>query len=171
MAGNAKINSAKIGLVDKKPTKAGITRVKLVQAGPVRFLAMNDGGATVVIDGPADMGGENAGLRPMETLLTALAGCSAMDVILIMKKQRENVDRLEVEVEGERADAIPAVFTKIHVRFKGFGSIDLKKFQKAVELSIEKYCSVSKMLQPTVAITGEAVLGTSTRSAPTIADS
>jgi putative redox protein len=165
MAGNAKLK-----VVPKKPTRAGITRVKLVQAGPVRFLAMNDGGATSVIDGPADMGGVNAGLRPMETLLSALAGCSAMDVILIMKKQRENLERLEVEVEGERADTIPAVFTKIHVRFKGYGAIDLAKFQKAVKLSIEKYCSVSKMLQPTVAITAEAVLGSAMRSAPTIAD-
>jgi len=166
MAGNTKLRVA-----PRKPTKAGLTRVKLVRTGPVRFLAMNDAGATAVIDGPPDMGGVNAGLRPMETLLSALAGCSAMDVILIMKKQRENLERLEVEVEGERAEAVPAVFTNIHVRFKGYGAIDLAKFQKAVELSIKKYCSVSKMLQPTVAITGEAVLEPAMKSAPTIADS
>jgi putative redox protein len=135
------------------------TQIKLVQTGPARFEARNAAGATGVIDGPANMGGENAGLRPMETLLSALAGCSSMDVILIMKKQRQELERLEVEAVGERADAVPAVFTKIHLRFKGYGAIDLKKFQKAVELSIEKYCSVSKMLQPTVAITAEGVLG------------
>jgi putative redox protein len=112
-----------------------------------------------VIDGPADLGGEHAGLRPTETLLSALAGCSAMDVLQIMKKQRQKLERLEVEVEAERADAIPAVFTKIHLRFKGYGTIDLEKLQKAVKLSIEKYCSVSKMLQPKVAITAEGVLG------------
>jgi putative redox protein len=105
------------------------------------------------------MGGENAGLRPMETLLAALAACSAMDVLLIMKKQRQNLERLEIEVDGERADAVPAVFTAIHVRFKGYGPIDLKQFQKAVDLSIQKYCSVTKMLQTAVAITSEAVLG------------
>jgi len=133
--------------------------IKLVQDGPVKFTATNASGASLVIDGPADMGGENAGLRPMETLLSALAGCSAVDVIHIMKKQRQELSRLEVEVDGERADAVPAVFTKIHLRFKGFGPIDLAKFQKAVELSKEKYCSVSKMLEPTVEITAEGVLG------------
>ncbi len=135
------------------------TRIKLVQTGPARFEASNAKGATGVMDGPADMGGENAGLRPMETLLSALAGCSSLDVLLIMKKQRQDLQRLEVEVEGERADAVPAVFTKIHLRFKGYGPIDLKKLQKAVELSMTKYCSVSKMLQPAVAITAEGVLG------------
>jgi putative redox protein len=134
-------------------------QVKLVQTGAAKFTASNHAGASIVIDGPADMGGENAGLRPMETLLAALAACSAMDVLLIMKKQRQNLERLEIEVDGERADAVPAVFTAIHVRFKGYGPIDLKQFQKAVDLSIEKYCSVTKMLQPTVSITSEAVLG------------
>jgi len=134
-------------------------KVNLVQSGPAKFVATNAAGAKGVIDGPADMGGENAGLRPMETLLAALAGCSSMDVLLIMKKQRQSLERLEVEVEGARADAVPAVFTKIHLRFKGYGPIELEKLKKAVELSIEKYCSVSKMLQATVKITAEAVLG------------
>ncbi len=138
---------------------AGHTRIKLVQTGPAKFVATNAAGATGTIDGPADLGGKNAGLRPMETLLSALAGCSAVDVLHIMKKQRQHLERLEVEVEAERADAIPAVFTKIHLRFKGYGPIDLEKLQKAVELSIEKYCSVSKMLQPKVAVTAEGVLG------------
>jgi len=138
---------------------AGTTRIKMVQAGPARFVTTNAAGATGVIDGPADLGGENAGLRPMETLLSALAGCSAMDVLHIMKKQRQNPERLEVEVEAERADAIPAVFTRIHLRFKGYGPIELEKLQKAIELSIEKYCSVSKMLQPAVKVTAEGVLG------------
>lgn len=134
-------------------------QIKLLQTGPVKFVATNAAGASAVIDGPADMGGENAGLRPMEMLLSSLAGCGAMDVIHIMKKQRENLERLEVEVDGERADAIPAVFTRIHLRFKGYGQIELVKLQKAVELSMEKYCSVFKMLEPTVAITFEGVLG------------
>jgi putative redox protein len=133
--------------------------VRLEQTGVAKFTASNAAGATIVIDGPADMGGENAGLRPMETLLAAMAACSAMDVLLIMKKQRQDLERLEMEVDGERADAIPAVFTRIHVRFKGYGPIDLKRFQKAVDLSVEKYCSVTKMLQPAVTITAEAVLG------------
>jgi putative redox protein len=138
---------------------AGHTRVKLVQTGAAKFIATNAAGATGTIDGPADLGGENAGLRPMETLLAALAGCSSMDVIKILKKQRQHLERLEVEVNAERADAIPAVFTKIHLRFKAHGAVDLKKLEKAVSLSVEKYCSVSKMLEPKVEITAEAVLG------------
>ncbi len=134
-------------------------QIKLVQTGPVKFVATSASGASGVMDGPPDMGGENAGLRPMETLLSSLAGCSAVDVIHIMKKQRQDLERLEVEVEGERADAIPAVFTKIHLVFKGYGPIDLSKLQQAVALSMEKYCSVSKMLQPAVNITSEGVLG------------
>lgn len=138
---------------------AGKMNIKLVQDGPVKFTATNASGASLAIDGPADMGGQNAGLRPMETLLSALAGCSAIDVIHIMKKQRQELSKLEVEVEGERADAVPAVFTRIHLKFVGHGAIDLAKFRKAVELSMEKYCSVSRMLEPTVEITAEGVLG------------
>ena len=139
---------------------AGSTmQVKLVQSGPARFVATSPAGASVVIAGAADATGEPAGLRPMETLLSALGGCSALDVLHILNKQRENPERLEVEVTGERADTIPAVFTKIHVRFVGYGPVDLAKLQKAVALSMEKYCSVTRMLQPTVEITSEGVLG------------
>lgn len=137
---------------------AASMQIKLVQTGPVKFVATNAAGASAVIDGPADMGGENAGLRPMEMLLSALAGCGSMDVIHIMRKQRQNLERLEVEVEGERAATIPAVFTRIHLRFTGYGSIELLKFQKAVDLSMSKYCSIARMLQPPVAITAEALL-------------
>lgn len=133
-------------------------KIRLEQTGPVKFAVSNDSGAKSVIDGPADMGGENAGLRPMETLLSALAGCSSMDVIHILKKQRQELDKLEVEVVGDRADAVPAVFTKIHLRFLAHGKLDAAKVAKAVELSMEKYCSVSKMLQPTVEITAEGVV-------------
>lgn len=134
-------------------------QVKIVQTGPARFEATSPAGAKVIMAGAGDTTGDPVGMRPMETVLTALGGCSALDVVHIMAKQRENLERLEVEVSGERADAIPAVFTKIHVRFTGYGPIDLTKLQKAVALSMEKYCSVTRMLQPTVEITSEGVLG------------
>lgn len=133
-------------------------KIRVERTENVQFVSTNAAGAKIVMDGPADMGGKDAGLRPMETLLSALAGCSAIDVIHIMGKQRQDLQGLAVEVEGERADAVPAVFTKIHLRFIGGGPIDLAKFQKAVELSMEKYCSVSHMLQPKAQITAEAVL-------------
>lgn len=138
---------------------AASMRIHLVQTGPVKFTATNPSGASITIDGPPEMGGENAGLRPMETLLSALASCSALDIIHIMKKQRQDMQSLEVDVTGDRADSIPAVFTKIHLRFIARGPIELDKLERAVALSMEKYCSVTRMLQPTVAITTEAVLG------------
>lgn len=104
--------------------------VNLVQTGPVRFAATNAAGASVIMDSPVEMGGANAGLRPMEMFWSVLAGCCSMDVIHIMKKQRQNLERLEVEVEGERASTIPAVFTWIHLRFTAHGSIELLKFQR-----------------------------------------
>ena len=91
-------------------------QIKLVQTGPVKFVATNAAGASAVINGHAEMGGENAGLRPVEMLLSALAGCGAMDVIHIMKKQRQNLERLGVDVEGERAGTIPAVSRLRHHR-------------------------------------------------------
>lgn len=142
--------------------------VKLVQTGAAKFAATSPSGASLVIDGPADMGGENAGMRPMEVQLAALAGCSALDVVSIMKKQRQPLERLEIEVNGDRADAVPAVYTRIHLRFVGHGPIELEKLQRAVALSMEKYCSVTKMLEPTVTITAEGVLGSSGGVQPSV---
>lgn len=137
---------------------AASMKIRLERTENVQFVATNAAGAKIVIDGPPDMGGKDGGLRPMETLLSALAGCSSIDVIHIMGKQRQDLQGLSVEVEGQRADAVPAVFTHIHLRFTGSGPIDPVKFQKAVDLSMEKYCSVSHMLQPHVKITAEAVV-------------
>ncbi|MBI5507958.1 MAG: OsmC family protein [Deltaproteobacteria bacterium] len=122
------------------------------------FEAKNERGRTCVVDGPPDVGGTDAGLRPMEMLLAALAGCSAVDVLLIMKKQRQPLDNLDIEVTGERADAVPAVYTSIHVTFTGSGAIELAKLERAVSLSFEKYCSVARMLQPAVKITFAAAV-------------
>lgn len=135
---------------------AGSMKITLSRVSGAKFEATNPSGNKIVLDGPADLGGVNDGMRPMETLLSALAGCSAMDVLHIMGKQRQPLEGLEVAVEGERADAVPAVFTRIHLVFTGSGAIDPAKLQKAVELSMEKYCSVSRMLAPTVAITAES---------------
>ena len=95
----------------------------------------------------------------MEAGLIALAGCSAMDVIHILEKQqKEPLEDLDVDVVGQRADAIPAVYTDIEVRFAASGAVDPHKLERAVRLSMEKYCSVSKMLAPTVNITWSVTL-------------
>ena len=103
---------------------------------------------TVMIDGPESIGGLNQGMRPMELMLMSVGACSTVDVISILKKARQDVNDCFVEVDGVRADAVPAVFEKIHLHFKVSGKdLDENKVKRAVELSAEKYCSASIMLK------------------------
>ncbi len=105
-------------------------------------------GHTVMIDGPESIGGLNQGMRPMELMLMSVGACSTVDVISILKKARQDVNDCFVEVDGVRADAVPAVFEKIHLHFKVSGKdLDENKVKRAVELSAEKYCSASIMLK------------------------
>jgi putative redox protein len=112
------------------------------------FLAESGSGHSVVMDGPPDLGGRNMGVRPMELLLMGLGGCSAFDVMSMLKKARQQVVDCCTELTAERADAVPAVFTKIHLHFVVTGK-GLKESQvaRAVSLSAEKYCSASIMLE------------------------
>lgn len=112
------------------------------------FIGESGSGHSVVMDGPEEIGGRNVGVRPMEMLLLGVGACSAVDVVSILKKSRQDVTNCEAKVEAQRADAIPAVFVKIHLHFivKGKG-LDEGKVKRAVELSAEKYCSASIMLQ------------------------
>lgn len=120
-------------------------RVKWVE--DAMFLGESGSGHTVIMDGPPDHGGRNVGIRPMEMLLIGLGGCSSFDVMSILKKSRQQVTHCVAEIEAERADAIPAVFTKIHLHFVVTGK-DLNESQvkRAIDLSAEKYCSASIML-------------------------
>jgi putative redox protein len=113
-----------------------------------QFLGESGSGHSVVMDGPEDHGGRNTGIRPMEMLLLGLGGCSNFDVISILKKTRQVVRDCRVEITAERVDAVPAVFSKIHLHFIVAGD-DLKEKQvaRAVELSATKYCSASIMLE------------------------
>ncbi|MCU0418966.1 MAG: OsmC family protein [Cyclobacteriaceae bacterium] len=116
--------------------------------------ATNEVGNTVVMDGaPAD-GGQNQGMRPMQVLLAAMGGCSAIDVVSILKKQRLELRDLKITLTGEREkDKVPALYTAVHAHFRLVGNIELEKAQKAVALSVEKYCSVAKTLEKTATIT------------------
>ena len=120
-------------------------RVKWVEA--VTFIGESASGHAVVMDGPPESGGRNLGIRPMEMLLLGMGGCTAFDVVMILKKARQPVTDCVVEMEARRADTDPKVFTHIHVRFvvTGDGLSD-KQVARAVELSAEKYCSASIML-------------------------
>lgn len=133
-------------------------KVKVSRIAGALFEATNEGGATLRMEGPPDIGGTGAGLRPMETLLASLAGCSAVDVVKILQQQKEPLEGLDIFVEGTRADAVPAVFTTIHLRFVIHGPVAENKARRAVQLSAEKYCSVSKMLEPGVRVTHEVEL-------------
>jgi putative redox protein len=111
------------------------------------FLGESGSGHSVVMDGPPDAGGRNVGIRPMEMLLIGVGGCSAFDVMSILKKGRQQISHCEAKLTAVRADAIPAVFEKIHFHFIVKGKeLDAGKVQRAIELSAEKYCSASIML-------------------------
>ena len=114
--------------------------------------AVNDFGKKIETDGAPKIGGSNKGFRPMQLVLAAVGSCSSIDLLSILKKQRQPLEDIKIEVSGERADAVPSVFTSIHVHYKLFGSVDKDKAARAIDLSIGKYCSVSKMLEPKVSI-------------------
>lgn len=121
--------------------------------------ASNEDGNVMHMDGSPDIGGEGKGMRPMQLLLAAVGGCSAIDVILILKKQKQIIDSFEVEVEGEREKIEDySIFRDICLNFKIKGKVDLEKAERAVKLSMEKYCSVSKTLEPTAKITYKVTL-------------
>ncbi len=120
-------------------------RVKWVEEAT--FLGESGSGHTLVMDGPEDHGGRNLGVRPMEMLLLGMGGCTAFDVMLILKKSRQPVEDCEVLLSAERAETEPKVFTRIHVHFVVSGQgLKEKQVARAVSLSAEKYCSASIML-------------------------
>lgn len=130
-------------------------KVELVRVDDAfHFEAKGVSGVTLDIDGAVDIGGHNAGGRPMELLLMGLASCSAIDVVLILKKQKQVVDEFRLSVEGLREkDQTPAPFQKIHVHYLLKGQLDADKVRRAIDLSMDKYCSATAQLRPTAEIT------------------
>lgn len=112
------------------------------------FVGETGSGHAVVMDGPPDHGGRNMGPRPMEMILLGLGGCAAFDVMSILQKSRQKVSDCRVDITAERAEGIPSPFTRIHMKFvvTGHGVKEIQ-VKKAVELSAEKYCSASIMLE------------------------
>lgn len=116
--------------------------------GNASFKATSGSGHSVQMDGPPDHGGENLGPRPMEMLLMGLGGCSSFDVMSILQKSRQEVTDCRAELKAERADAVPSVFTRIHLHFVVTGhGLKENLVKRAVSLSAEKYCSASIMLE------------------------
>ena len=127
-------------------------RVKWVEQAS--FLGETESNHAVLMDGPPTAGGRNLGPRPMEMLLIGTGGCTAFDVVSILKKSRQAISDCYVELAAERAETEPKVFTKIHMHFVVKGKdIKPEAVEKAIKLSAEKYCSASIMLGQTAAIT------------------
>jgi putative redox protein len=118
------------------------------------FVGESGSGHAVVLDGAPEHGGRDMGIRPMEMLLLGLGGCTAFDVVSILKKSRQAITDCEVKIDSDRAEDIPKVFTRIHIHFIITGnSLDPVKVEKAVNLSADKYCSASKILEKTAQMT------------------
>lgn len=112
------------------------------------FSAENESGNIVHLDSSPESGGTNQGMRPMQMLLAAMGGCSAIDIIQILKKQRQELKDLKITVTGEREqNVIPSLYKTVHAHYKFFGNLDADKVEKAISLSLEKYCSVSQTME------------------------
>lgn len=136
-------------------TKVSLKRV----SGKFHLEAKNESGNTVQMDGSPKIGGENKGVRPMELMLMALGGCSSIDVISILNKMKLDPITFQVEIDGQREERVePSLYRDVKVRFLFTGDLPEEKLHRAVELSMTKYCSVAKTMEPTAKITSEIEL-------------
>ena len=123
------------------------------------FVAEGGSGHTITMDGAADIGGRNLASRPMEVMLMGMGGCTAIDVVSMLKKQRQDIEGVEVSLTGERATEHPMVYTEVKVVYTVRGrKLNRALVERAVSLSDEKYCSATAMFKKTAKITHEVVL-------------
>ena len=120
----------------------------------VLFEASNERGHAVFIEGSRSLGGEDSAPSPTEIFLMSQAACTAIDVVELLRKMRQNLEPIEVETEGHRAqNQVPKIFTGIHLHYKLYGDIMPAKAEKAITMSIEKYCTISKMIDQVTKLT------------------
>jgi putative redox protein len=140
------MNNRGIAMTAKKARVKWVDNLKFVGDAP--------SGHSILMDGPPEAGGDNAAIRPGEMTLVALGGCTGIDIVTILKKMRVDFDSFEILVDAEAREQFPKSWQKIHLKYIFRGNhIDEKKVKTAIELSEEKYCSVSAMLKPTAEIT------------------
>jgi putative redox protein len=121
---------------------------KVTYTNGLQFVGESSSGHAIVMDGDPKVGGHNTGLRPMELLLVGLGGCAGMDVISIMKKKKQDVTGLDINVEGQKAENYPKKFTDINIEFIIKGrNISEDALKKSIDLSMNKYCSVKATLE------------------------
>ncbi len=114
--------------------------------GGMQFTANTDTGHTIITDSPVDKGGQDSGPRPSELPLVGLAGCTGVDIVMILEKMKVKFDSLEISIEADPAEEHPKIWQEIRVKFTFTGNPDPKKVERAIKLSHEKYCSVGAML-------------------------
>ncbi len=125
---------------------------------PYVFEAINEDGATCIIDANPSIGGKNKGLRPMELLASSVAGCASIDILLILGKQKIEPTLFEIDIETKRVEGIPAFFEEIKLIFKVNKEVNQEKLDRAISLTLEKYCSVSASLKESVQVIYEVNL-------------
>lgn len=137
------------------PKKNYLMKIEIKRLDDAYHLqATNESGVSLESDGAESIGGNNKGMRPMQMVLSALGSCSAIDVIHLLRKQRQQLDDIRLTVTAEREKGkTPSLFTGIHVHFRLYGPLDEKKVKRAVGLSMEKLCSVKLLLDKTAKIT------------------
>lgn len=129
-------------------------KANIVQVKGISFVGKAESNHWIVMDGPADFKGSDAGTRPKELILVSLGGCTGADVASILDKMKEPVSRFEIDIEAESATEHPKVFTKINLRYKFWGeNLNSGNLEKAINLSQDKYCSVTAMLNKAIEIT------------------
>jgi len=129
-------------------------KAKVTLVDDMQFVSTSDSGHAVVMDAHTSVGGNNTGSRPMELLLMAFGGCSGMDVISILRKKKQNVSKLEINVEGEMATDYPKIYTSLHIEYVVTGKdISEDAVKRAIDLSLGKYCSVGATLGKAAKIT------------------
>jgi putative redox protein len=123
------------------------------KAAPYHFSISNESGKTVETDASTEIGGSDAAVRPMELLLAGLASCSSIDIVLLLEKMRQPLIDIRVDIQAQRRqNETPSLFESIHLHYILFGNIDKEKAEKAINMSIDKYCSVAKIIEKTCSI-------------------
>ena len=129
-------------------------KVYLKQVKGLTLAAKGESNHWITMDGPENFGGSNAGIRPKELLLISLAGCTGSDVVTILDKKKVNYSKFEINITAEQQEEHPQVYTKINLEYVFYGKdVQAKDVERAIELSLTKYCSVTAMLQKAVEIT------------------
>ena len=116
------------------------------KSGKFNFEAENPSGYTVELDAKPAIGGEGKGFRPMEMLLIGLGGCSGIDVVNVLTKQKEPLDDIKIKINATRRDEVPEIFEVVNIHFDLYGNLSTPKVERALDLTFDKYCSVSNIL-------------------------